>query len=162
MIIQNERGLNPYIESLDALYVACFGGLRFAAAPRADWRSILIQDGALVAHAALQERVFELPDVTLKGCILGLVGVQPTHRGQNLGLLAVREVLGCVHAPVVLNCGQSLTTYYGKLGFRALSPQASYERNGEIEIDPDPVMVWNEAAYSLAKQYAVVHLGTNF
>ena len=154
--------------SLDDLIALSFEGLRLGDLPPASKRAVLVQDDQILAHAAVQARSFPIGDRSFQGYILGCVCTHPDARQKGIGtkvtlsLLAALDI--CSGPFVVLNCGESVTAFYAKIGFMLIAQNAAYIRDGRLEIDPDPVM-----AIGLSPDFDVwqlkcdpFHLGQDF
>jgi predicted GNAT family N-acyltransferase len=130
--------------SLGALITGCFGGMKLKDLPPATQRAVLLQGGQVIAHAAVQARVFPMTAGPLPGFILGCVCTHPDARQKGIGTAITQSLLAKLDIRleqfIVLNCGESVTGFYAKMGFVRVAEQAVYTRNGQREVDSDPVM----------------------
>jgi predicted GNAT family N-acyltransferase len=172
MIILNDQGLGPYVPAIDKLYRDCFDGLRFSESDRAEIRSILNagEEKALISHAAIkQERYGFVKDPSATTWILGYVCTNGAFRGRGYArscLVELFETLRLRAHPwiMVLNCKRHVVRFYEKCGFETIAEKASYDRNGKISVDDDPVMAKCSAPelMSSIERNAVLHLGEEF
>jgi predicted GNAT family N-acyltransferase len=143
LILGNEVPVHLFA-SLDALIALCFGGMNLKNLPPATQRALLLQGEQVVAHAAVQARVFPVAGKSLRGFVLGCVCTHPDARQKGIGTVVTQALLEKLDTRwgqfVVLNCGESVTGFYAKMGFERVAKQAEYTRTGRREVDPDPVM----------------------
>jgi len=145
---------SEYATSLDDLIVQSFGGCHLEDLPPPDRRCVIIDDTSVLAHAGIQSRIFTLHETIYHGFVLGAVCSHPAFRLQGFGTQIVEYLLSQLPKEegdfVALNCGETVTNFYEKMGFCIISPRAGYIRNGVHEIDDDPVM-----AISLKNDFSV-------
>jgi GNAT superfamily N-acetyltransferase len=169
MIIQNERGLDRFAASLDALYKASFDGLCLNESNPAEIRSLLSNGADVVSTAAIKQCVFSFisapPEVAT--WVLGYVCTSGAMRGRGHASQCIGELFDALEKSewiMVLNCRPGLVPFYEKNGFATIAPRASYDRNGVVTIDDDPVMARCSAPelWSMITKNEVLHLGEEF
>lgn len=168
MIITNYDGLAPYTASLDKLYIDCFEGLRFSESDPAEVRSILAAGQDVISHAAIKKYRYDfISDPRVTTWILGYVCTGGAHRGRGLASQCLRELFDELNPGVwimVLNCKKAVVGFYEKCGFKVIAEKASYDRNGTISIDDDPVMARcsSPELKSAIAGKEILHLGEEF
>lgn len=168
MIVTNDEGLSPYIASLDRLYGECFDGFRFNESDPAELRALVSSGTEVVSHAAIKRYRYDfITDPQAATWILGYVCTGGAWRGSGHASRCLEELFGAIQSRawiMVLNCKQSLAGFYEKWGFETIAERASYDRNGGVVVDDDPVMAkcsTPELRTAIARN-AVLHLGEEF
>ena len=168
MIVKNDEGLAPYTASLDALYIECFGGLRFSESDPAELRSLLAIGADVMSHAAIKRyRYGFISNRGVATWILGYVCTDGAYRGRGHASQCLLELFDALQSRewiMVLNCKQAVAGFYEKCGFEIISDKASYDRNGKITIDDGPVMARCSAPElkSTITRNTILHLGEEF
>lgn len=115
--------------------------------PFAGHRVVARYRGMVVGHAALVSRKVSLGTWTGELLLLGLVAVDPVARHQGIGSALVGQAVqwakSAGSAGVILNCGTGMVGFYQAAGFRKVSDRASYLRQGVVQVDDDPVMLFS-------------------
>jgi predicted N-acetyltransferase YhbS len=130
--------------SLDDLLAICFGGMRLSQTPPATRHALILHDGGVAVHAAVQARTFPIAGQGRAGYILGFVCTHPQMRHQGLGTAVVQALLRNLDSRqggfVVLNCGINMVRFYEQMRFVMVAERAAYVRQGRWEVDADPVL----------------------
>jgi GNAT superfamily N-acetyltransferase len=119
----------------------------------ADQRWLGWRGGALVAHAAAQQRWFAVNGAYLRGWMLGGVCTRPEDQSQGIGgslLQRVEADLRSRDGFVVLNCGERVRSFYERAGYICVAAGGRYVRGNGLQTDPDPAL-----ALSLHPQFSV-------
>ena len=133
-----------------------------------NYRILGIINNKIVSHATLIDRNVQINNFTYKALLLGQVCTKKSLRNQGYGkkLLQYMVNLNCLHSAdlILLNCGESITHFYTSNRFKIISQNASYDRNGNIEIDADPVLCFkiNENIDTEILVTETIHLGEDF
>lgn len=168
MIITNDEGLAPYTAPLDKLFIDCFDGLRFRESDPAEIRSILAAGPDVISHAAIKQCRYDfISNPGVATWILGYVCTDRGFRGRGHASRCLCELFGALQPGkwiMILNCKQAVAGFYEKCGFEIIADKASYDRNGTISIDDDPVMAKCSAPElkSAIARNAILHLGEEF
>jgi len=171
MIFCNDTGITPYIAGIDALYRASFDGLTFAESDPAEIRSLLFsENGDLAGHAAIKQNRYDfIKNAGQSTWILGYVCTDRAMRGRGYAMQCMGELFAALLARpqlwiMILNCRPDLVGFYEKAGFEKISDTASYDRQGRLVVDNDPVL----AKCSVPELKAaivpgtILHLGIEF
>lgn len=168
MILKNDDGLSPYAGSIDNLYRDCFDGLRLGESDPAEIRSLLTAGSKVISQAAIKQCRYEfIGNPLIATWILGYVCTDSAYRGQGLASQCLRELFDELHSGswiMVLNCKKSVVGFYEKCGFEIIAEKASYDRNGSLSIDDDPVMARcsSPELKSAIVGKEILHLGEEF
>jgi predicted acetyltransferase len=168
MILKNDEGLAPYTASINKLYIDCFDGLRLSESDGAEIRSLIVSGPKVISQAAIKQYRFNfISDPRIDTWILGYVCTDSAFRGRGLASQCLRELFDEVQSGdwiMVLNCKQVVAGFYEKCGFEIVAEKASYDRNGKISIDDDPVMAKcsNPELKSAIARNTILHLGEEF
>ena len=161
MLLRNGDMQAEQLKQLRELFQACFGAESLCSRP-ATLRAIH-SSGRINAHAGVAVRRIPLSAALEKVALLGLLCVHPDARGNRLGHDLVRELHAAVQLPFILNCGASLVPYYTQMGYVLISAAASYDRDGIVEIDEDPVLYFpNGCGVEAPFRSTPVHIGQDF
>jgi GNAT superfamily N-acetyltransferase len=162
VLIRDEEITGRQADELDGLFQTCFPGMTFRSGPKAAARAVFV-DGTIVGHAAYDVRRVVLCGVPVEVALLGLVCVDPAHRGKSIGHTLIGELHRAAALPFVLNCGKDLVGYYARLGYVTIADAAIYDRTRGMKRDDDPVMgCANGRAVSMTFQQEPVCLGADF
>jgi GNAT superfamily N-acetyltransferase len=168
MIITNDEGLAPFTASLDNLYRDCFDGLRFCESDHAEVRSVLSAGHDVISHAAIKQCTYNfISDSGVATWILGYVCTDREFRGRGHASQCLLELFDALQSQawiMVLNCKRTVAGFYEKCGFEIIADKASYDRNGKISIDDDPVMAkcsTPELKTAIVRN-TILHLGEEF
>lgn len=168
MILTNDDGLTPYVASLDKLYGECFNGLRFTQSDPAEIRSLISAGSEVISHAAIKRCRYDfITNQQVATWILGYVCTSSAWRGGGLASRCLAELVDALQPRswiMVLNCRPPVARFYEKCGFEIIADKASYDRNGSVAIDDDPVMAKcsDPELWAAIARKPVLHLGEEF
>jgi predicted GNAT family N-acyltransferase len=145
MIIEAENKITIYYDELDLMLRRHFDDFQEGDTfSRADYRSLQLDSNRIISHAALQKRDFDfVADPSIDCYLLGYVCTDTDFRNQGFSRKCMKELIGILGKErwiVVLNCKDYMVDYYTKFGFEVIGKKAYYLRNGNLELDSDPVM----------------------
>jgi len=111
--------------------------------PRTDIHILLTQGGETAGYCALVRRVVSMDGSPVPVHLLGLLTIDGSLRGRGMGSRLLGFVqdtaAGLDGQGIILNCGNDISRFYEKNGFRRIAESALYIRGSRTERDADPV-----------------------
>jgi predicted N-acetyltransferase YhbS len=156
---------NPsFLPQVEGLVFGAFGRRKL---PPVDFHCCLLEGDQLTGYAALSDRIIRFENEKLELLLLGFVTVRRDCRRRGNGSFLMNRIIERVkadgHSGIILNTGENVLPFYGKLGFRKISERAEYLRNGALQMDHDPVMILPFCDRLLKNQwYEKIIMGTDF
>ena len=135
--------------------------------PPFDYCFTALQDDKILGFCATVERNIIITNTPHVLFLLGLFTVAEKHRKKGYGSArlqyAVSQLKDDNCEGIILNCGKNKVSFYTANGFEVISEKARYSRNGHIEEDNDPVLLYLYSEEGIKDFYAdSVFLGTDF
>jgi GNAT superfamily N-acetyltransferase len=162
MLIHDSDITTGQSAELQQLISLCFGADSHSPIAKAALRAIQVDSG-IVGHAAINVRQYSLEGALTAVALLGCVCVHPGYRGRGIGHTLITELHRATPLPFLLNCGKPVVGYYSQLGYVVIADAATYDRDGAVQLDLDPVMGFaNGLPVSMHFHDVPFHLGADF
>jgi len=165
MIITASKKLpEEYKNDIHCLLISSFN---LSAPPPFDYCFTALRNGEVIGFCAAAKRSISVIKMDHELFLLGLCTIDEKHRKRGYGsaLLqyAVLHLRDNNCKGIILNCGKDRVPFYTANGFKLISEKARYSRNGHIEEDNDPVLLYLYSDEGMEDFYAdSVFLGTDF
>lgn len=135
--------------------------------PPFDYCFTSVENNEGIGFCAAVERSISVCNSNHQVFLLGLFTIEEKYRKKGIGSALLQYTVSYLENNhkdgVILNCGNERVPFYTANGFNVISEKALYSRNGNIEKDEDPVLLYPYSSCNI-EDYATdsIYLGSDF
>lgn len=164
IIVNNNKIPEEYKKDIRCLLISSFN---LSAPPPFDYCFTALLNGEVTGFCAAVKRNISVLKMDHELFLLGLCTIDEKHRKRGYGSALLQYAVSHLRdnncEGIILNCGKDRVSFYSANGFKVISEKALYSRNGHIEEDKDPVLLYLYSEEGIKDFYAdSVFLGTDF